>query len=80
MNWYDVDDILLEGSKEQIKSLKCPDCGGEIRFRFSKGESSNFGDLRVFCDSCNKYETLHKIAGTPSCVEYFGNQYTIVQK
>ena len=25
MDWYDVDDILYDGTKEEISKLKCPD-------------------------------------------------------
>ena len=74
MDWYDIDDTLLDGTKSEIEALRCPDCGGEIYFRFSTSESSDLGDLRVFCNNCNQYEALHKIPGVPNCVKYFGKK------
>lgn len=35
MDWYDVDDILYYGTKEEISNLKCPACGGKINLNYS---------------------------------------------
>lgn len=71
MDWYDVDEILLDGSKEDIETLKCPECGGNLEYHFSKGEKPNSGALRVICRSCGIVEKLHGISGEPSCVTFF---------
>lgn len=72
MDWYDIDEILLDGTVEEIKKLKCPDCGGVLEFNYTPYKSSKLGDLRVFCHSCNQYEALHKLMGEPNCVKYLG--------
>ena len=34
MTWDDVDDILFDGSAEEIKNVRCPDCGGELMYEY----------------------------------------------
>jgi len=36
MNWDDVDDILFDGTPEQIAAVRCPDCNGEIYFSYTR--------------------------------------------
>lgn len=68
MDWYAVEDILLDGSKEEIAKVKCPNCGGSLQTRFSFSKESGKGTLRIFCKKCHIVETLHKVEGTPNCV------------
>lgn len=77
MDWYDVEDMLLDGTKKEISALRCPDCGEKLSFSFSKHDGSSLGTLRVFCLSCRRIDILHKIQGTPNCVQYFGNEKTL---
>ena len=36
MTWDDVDEILFDGTKEQILAVKCPECGGDLVFSYFK--------------------------------------------
>ena len=31
MDWYDIDDILIDGTKENISDVVCPDCGTVLK-------------------------------------------------
>ena len=70
MSWYDVEEILLDGSKEEIEKVKCPDCGGPLQIRFSFSEKSGKGTLRIYCEKCCTMEALHGIVGTPNCAKH----------
>ena len=69
MDWYDIEDVLLDGSKEEIEKVRCSDCGGALQIRFSFNKRSGKGTLRIYCEKCYILETLHKIEGFPSCVD-----------
>jgi len=34
MDWEDIDDILFDGTEEQIRAVRCPECGGELKLSF----------------------------------------------
>ena len=34
MNWEDVDDILFDGTEEEIDAVKCPECDGNLKFSY----------------------------------------------
>lgn len=51
MTWYDVEDILFDGTKEQIGSIRCPDCGGKIQFSYYPGS----GRMVTACYNCGYY-------------------------
>lgn len=72
MTWYDIDDILYEGTKEEIKNVLCPDCGGEVSYRYSD-------EPRGFEIRCVKCGYLSRATGgpEPKCVTHFGKECTI---
>jgi hypothetical protein len=67
-------DVLLDGSKEQIANLKCPECGGPISYRYFAGREAEGvpSALDVFC-SCQMV-LMHKMRFVPNCVKHFGNR------
>ncbi|HOP23527.1 MAG TPA: hypothetical protein PLO83_11385 [Gammaproteobacteria bacterium] len=69
-NWYDVDDVLYDGTKEEIENIVCPDCGKKISYRYSDGSNS----FEVSCKLCGH---ISRATGSPkpNCVIYFGNEY-----
>ena len=69
-DWYDVDDILYDGKKEDIENIVCPDCGGKIKYRY--GEESN--SFEVSCHKCGHLSRAHG-SPIPNCVTFFGNEY-----
>lgn len=68
MTWDDVEDILYEGTEEQIKTVKCPDCGGPIFHRF-------YPKTRNFERGCNECGLLIRGHGSdvPNCSKYEQN-------
>ena len=34
MNWDDVEDVIFNGTLEQINAIKCPDCGGDLKMSY----------------------------------------------
>lgn len=69
-DWYDVEDTLYDGAKEDIEKVVCPDCGKKIRYKYSRESSS----LEVRCIHCGH---ISRETGSPmpKCVEYFGEEY-----
>ena len=47
MDWDDIDDILFNGTEEEIKAVRCPECGGELSF-FYYPEARNY-EIRCGC-------------------------------
>lgn len=72
MDWYDVDDILYDGTKEEISNLKCPACGGKIKYTYSK--SSNC--FTISCKACGYLSKAHG-GPIPNCYRFFGKEYEI---
>lgn len=62
MTWQEVDDILYDGTLDEVKSLRCPDCGSEIFYSFTK-------ETRTFKRGCNKCGILIQGNGgeIPNC-------------
>ena len=70
-DWYDVEDVLYDGTKEEIESLCCPDCGAKISYRFSN-EPRGF---EVRCKTCGYIE--RGVGGNiPNCVTFFGEKHS----
>lgn len=74
MDWYDVDDVLYDGTKEEIANLKCPDCGGAISYRYN----DNVSTFEVLCKGCGYVARGHG-SPRPNCADFFGNEYTIAK-
>ena len=50
MDWNDVEEIIFNGDKQQVDSLRCPDCGNRIEITVSKLERYNTIEIR--CNGC----------------------------
>ena len=70
MDWYDVNDVLYDGTKEEINKLKCPTCGGKIGFSFFKGR------FEKKCLNCGATE-VDDGSPIPNCVKFFGEKHVI---
>lgn len=68
MDWCDIDDILLDGDKETISKIVCPECGSKISYKYSE----KYGNMEIKCSGCGY---LSRASGFPfpNCVKYFGN-------
>ena len=63
MTWYDVEDILYDGSEKDIKSLKCPDCGAKINFHYNATTNS----LTICCMGCGYKSVSNGCITVPNC-------------
>ena len=64
MNWDDVEDILFNGTPEQINAVKCPECGGELRISYFPTSRS----MEIFCKKCGTLIRSNGVAYVPNFV------------
>jgi len=62
MTWEDVEDILFDGTEEQIGSVKCPECEGELRFAYYPLTRST----AIRCLGCNTISRGNGAAKVPN--------------
>ena len=69
MDWFDIDDVLYEGTKTEMEKLRCPQCNGSFSYSYHNGR---------FVKKCPTCGEIHIESGapTPNCVKYFGTEYT----
>ena len=74
MTWDDVYKVLYQGSKEELAAVRCPTCGGNIRFRYTEA-------CKVFSVVCDKCGHIAKSHGSryPNCAKIFGDSAIIGQ-
>lgn len=72
MDWYDIEDILYDGTKEEIEKLRCPDCGGNISFSCS----IKYKRFVLKCDSCGYLSISNGFLKEPNCYKFFGEKST----
>lgn len=70
MTWYDIDDILYDGTKKEMDKVLCPDCSSKISYRYS----DNPRGFEVRCAGCG-YLSRSMGGDRPNCVDIFGNEY-----
>ena len=66
MDREEMHDILIDGSKEEMIGLTCPDCHGPIGYTYSP-EADSF-TTKCKCSEIRGCGLFHE----PNCVEYFG--------
>lgn len=74
MDWDNVYDILYDGTRAEIETVRCPDCGHEIRFCYSEYDRGN--TFTVWCDGCHIMQKGSN-GPIPNCVVLYGNEHTI---
>ena len=62
MNWDDIEEILFDGTPEQIAAIVCPECGGGLKTSYFPTTKS----MEIYCKQCG---TLIRSNG----VEYVPN-------
>ena len=62
MTWDDVSAILFDGTEEQIKNVRCPDCGGELKLSFFPKTRNT----EIFCQKCGILIRGHGASHTPN--------------
>ena len=48
MSWDEVDDIIFDGTEEQINNVKCPECGSGLRLAYFPITRS----VEIHCREC----------------------------
>ena len=62
MSWDDVEDILFDGSDEQIDKIKCPECGGELRISYFPKTRN----MEIRCKNCFTVVRSHGVEKPPN--------------
>ncbi len=76
MTWDDIEEIIFDGSQEDIRSLACPSCGSSIIISYTEQTAS----LMHKCKGCGLISRYNNVAYTPNAVIYFGNNFTTQPK
>ena len=66
MTWYDVEDVLYDGSEEEITNLTCPDCKSLIHYRYDEESNS----LAYGCIECGIVMRGYGCSTKPNCSKY----------
>lgn len=70
MTWENIEDVLFDGSPEEILALRCPECGEEIDFQYSAETRS----LEIRCKGCGMISRAHGVAYEPNCARLQGRK------
>jgi len=62
MNWDDVDDIIYDGTEEQINAVKCPECGGDLKLSYFPLTRN----VEIRCFGCGTLIRAHGASKTPN--------------
>ena len=62
MNWDDIEDVLYDGTAEQIEAVKCPECGGRLKMAYFPKHKS----LEIRCKDCHTVIRSHGAEKTPN--------------
>lgn len=71
MDWDYVDEMLHDGTPEQIMTLRCPECGKPLSYCYTTLDDSPRSRLSVRCGTHMTISWGCKDS-PPNCVEYFG--------
>ena len=66
MNWDDIDDIIYDGTPEQINTLKCPECGNSLNLSYFPQTKS----VEILCRGCGAIVRQSGIAQAPNFATY----------
>ena len=79
VDWEEVDDILFDGTPEEIVKIKCPDCGGVLSYSYARFEDDNTASSSLWCNSCPILirSNIGSKRPTPNCVEFYGAEFKI---
>jgi len=62
MNWDDIEEILFDGTPEQIDAITCPECDGKLRISYF----SNTKNLEICCKNCHTVVRSHGVEYVPN--------------
>ena len=70
MDWDDVDEILFDGTKEQIEKVRCVECNNTIKYEFDE----EYHTFAIWCHTCGLMSKACKVQDKPNCAIFFGNK------
>ena len=73
MDWDDVDEILFEGTVEQISAVRCPECDGQIEYEFDDLHHT----FTIRCRACDVWSKACKVIDRPICTTLYGDNAII---
>ena len=62
MNWDDVEEILFDGTPEEISSIKCPECEGDLKVSYFPTTRS----MEIYCKNCGTLIRSNGVAYIPN--------------
>ena len=62
MGWDDIDNIIYDGTSEQIDSIKCPECNGKLKLSYFPMTKS----VEILCRGCGTIIRQNGITRTPN--------------
>lgn len=73
MTWDDVEDVLFDGTQEEVGLLRCPECSGKILFEYDERNRS----FLIKCVKCGYLSKSHGVHYKPNCVKFLGYKHMI---
>ena len=64
-----IEDVLFDGTEEDMLRVICPECGGSIEYSVTEQE------MLIRCTSCGTRSSLHGISQIPNCIGFFGTSH-----
>ena len=62
MSWDDIDDIIFDGTAEEISKIKCPECDGVLKLSYFPMTRS----VEVLCCSCGTIIKQNGVSQVPN--------------
>ena len=62
MSWDDIEDILYDGTREEIDSLQCPECKGRLKMAYFPKHKN----LEIRCKDCHTVIRSHGAEKIPN--------------
>ena len=72
MDWCDIENILIDGTKEEISALLCPECHNKFTYEYGSETDS----MEIRCKGCECLSRAYKFP-FPNCVIHFGTSATV---
>ena len=62
MSWDDIDDIIFDGTAEEISKIKCPECDGVLKLSYFPMTRS----VEILCRNCGTIIKQNGVSQVPN--------------
>lgn len=62
MSWDDIEEIIFDGTEEQIDTVVCPECGGQLKLSYFPKTKN----IEIRCKACNTVVRSHGAEKVPN--------------